>query len=361
MDKKNLVSLMKAVAKADPSTSTSYSFNGENLSYSAMQETLRNELNNLVGDYYSYQENKNTLFSIIAETFDDVLPAKIQEAYDRFIEVKTFGQGEKPIFKRKLTGSRTRAKQFITRAGLAGRYEVFRLGGEESFEVPTSAIGGAGQIGIEEFMDGRADFSEIVAIIMEGMDELIYHEAGKALINGINELPPANRVSVAGFDEVAFDRLISIASQYGTPTIYCSYDFAVKMIPTRQWMYSDNMKEELWNRGHFTNYKGTNVVILPNGLVDETNSMRSVDPGYCWIIPSGGNDRPIKVAFEGGTMVRERDNDDWSHDIQVYRKVGVVALMTNNICSYDDTSLHSLVMDDQHYKPANYKYSNIIV
>lgn len=359
MDKKNLVSLMKAVAKANPSTSTSYSFNGENLSYSAMQETLRNELNNLVGDYYSYQENKNTLFSIIAETFDDVLPAKVQAAYDRFIEVKTFAQGEKPMFKRKLNGSRTRAKQFITRAGLAGRYEVFRLGGEESFEVPTSAIGGAGQIGIEEFMDGRADFSEIVAIIMEGMDELIYHEAGKALINGINELPPANRVSVAGFDEVAFDRLISIASQYGTPTIYCSYDFAVKMIPTRQWMYSDNMKEELWNRGHFTNYKGTSVVILPNGLVDETNSMRTVDPGYCWIIPSGGNDRPIKVAFEGGTMVRERDNDDWSHDIQVYRKVGVVALMTNNICSYIDTTLaNNLAMAA--YKPADYKYKSII-
>lgn len=358
LDKKNLVSLMKTVAKADPSAPTAYSFNGESLSYSALQETLRKELNELAGDYYSYQQNKLTLFTIISEVFDDVLPAKVTAAYEQFAEVRQFGQGEKPLFKRKLSGARTRAKQFVTRAGLAGRYEVFKLGGEESFEVPTSAMGAAGQIGIEEFLDGRADFSEIVAIIMEGMDELVYHEVGKALINGINELPAANRVSAAGFNEVAFDRLVSIASAYGTPTVYCTYDFAVKMIPTRQWMYSDSMKEELWNRGHFTNYKGTRVIILPNGLIDETNSTRVVDPGYAWIIPSGGNDRPVKIAFEGGTLVKERDNDDWSHDIHVYKKFGVVALMTNNICSYVDTTLAGHLAMSQ-YAPADYKYNNI--
>lgn len=358
LDKKNLVSLMKTVAKANPSTPAAYSFNGETLSYSALEETLRKELNELVGSYNDYQANKYILFSIISETFDEVLPVNVAKAYERFAEVKTFAQGEKPLFRRRLSGSRTRAKQFVTRVGLAGRYEVFRLGGEESFEVPTGAIGGAGQIGIEEFLDGRADFAEITRIIMEGMDDLVYHEVGKALIGGINELPAANRVSAAGFNEDAFDRLVSIAGQYGTPTIYCSYDFAVKMIPTKQWMYSDGMKEQLWERGHFTNYKGTTVVILPNGLVDETNSTRAIDPGYCWIIPSGGNDRPVKIAFEGQTLVKEHDNDDWSHDIQVYRKVGVVALMTNNICSYVDTSLAgNLAMSA--YAPNYYKYNNV--
>ena len=49
LDRKNLVSLMKTVAKADPSAPTAYSFNGQSLSYDAMNQTLRNELNELAG------------------------------------------------------------------------------------------------------------------------------------------------------------------------------------------------------------------------------------------------------------------------------------------------------------------------
>ena len=41
LDKKNLVQLAKTVAKADPSAPVSYSFNGENFSYEALNETLR--------------------------------------------------------------------------------------------------------------------------------------------------------------------------------------------------------------------------------------------------------------------------------------------------------------------------------
>lgn len=143
LDKTNLLSLMKQVAKADPSAPVAYSFNGENLSYEALNETLRQELNELAGTYSLYRENKNTIFELIEQTLDEILPKKVVQQYEQFAEVKTFAQGDKPIFKRKL-GSNKRAKQFITRVGLAGIYEVFKLSkAEESFEVRTSAIGGA--------------------------------------------------------------------------------------------------------------------------------------------------------------------------------------------------------------------------
>ena len=144
LDRKNLVSLMKTVAKADPSAPTAYSFNGQSLSYDAMNQTLRNELNELAGTYSLYRENKNLIFSMIEETLDEVLPKKVIQQYDQFAEVKTFAQGDKPIFRRPLN-NRARAKQFVTRVGLAGIYEVFKLGPKENeaFEVRTSAIGGA--------------------------------------------------------------------------------------------------------------------------------------------------------------------------------------------------------------------------
>ena len=337
---KDLLQLMKTAAKADVSAPTSYSFNGQNLSYEAINETLREELKELCGTNALYRENKNTIFSLIEQTLDEVLPKKVTETYMQFAEVKVFGQGDKPIFRRKLN-SNNRAKQFITRVGLAGVYEVFKLGrNEEAFEVRTSAIGGAAQIGFEEFLDGRVDFAEVTRIVYEGMEELIAKEVAHALKASINQLPPANRVAANGFDESEFDRLIYVASAYGVPAIYCTYEFAVKMIPQEAWRYTEGMKDELWRTGRLANYKGHVVTILEQGFEDETNSRKVIDPGYCWIIPAGANSKPVKIAFEGNTLVQELDNrGDWSKEIQVYRKVGVVAMLTNDICCYVDTAL----------------------
>jgi hypothetical protein len=47
----------------------------------------------------------------------------------------------------------------------------------------------------------------------------------------------------------------------------------------------------------------------------------------------------VKIAFEGATIVDEYTNYDRSREIQVYKKVGVVAMLANNICAYVDTSL----------------------
>ena len=346
LNRNDLLQLMKVTMKADPSAPVAYSFNDTTLSYEALNETLRQEFNELAGTYALYRENKNLIFSLIEETLDEVLPKKVIEQYSQFAEVRTFAQGDKPIFRRKL-GSNKRAKQFVTRVGLAGIYEVFKLGkNEEAFEVRTSAIGGAAQIGFEEFLDGRVDFAEVTQIIMEGMDELIYKEVAAALKASINQLPPANRAAVPGFDEAAFDKLITIASAYGEPTIYCTYEFAVKMIPQEAWRYTEAMKDELWRTGRLATYKGHKVVILEQGFEDETNETKVIDPGYAWIIPTGADSKPVKVAFEGSTIVDEFSNPgDRSREIQVYKKVGVVAMLANNICAYVDTALAGKMND----------------
>ena len=175
---------------------------------------------------------------------------------------------------------------------------------------------------------------------MEGMDELIYKEVAHAFNSSLGQLPPANRVALNGFDEREFDRLLTIASAYGTPTIYCTYEFAVNMIPQEAWRYTEAMKDELWRTGRLAAYKGHTVVILEQGFEDETNTRKVIDPGYCWIIPSGADSKPIKIVLEGATIVDEFDNHgDRSREIQVYKKVGVGAILSNNICVYVDTAL----------------------
>ena len=159
------------------------------------------------------------------------------------------------------------------------------------------------------------------------------------LIGSINQLPAANIVSKAGFDEDAMDKLIAVAEAYGNATIYCTREFASNMVPTAGWV-SDELRNERWKNGYLANYKGVPVIILPQSFEDEMNTRKVINPGYAWIIPTGsGNDKPVKIAFEGTAHMRDRENEDWSRDMQVYQKVGVGVIMTNNLCSYEDTAL----------------------
>ena len=332
-------SLVKLAVAASNKTSFSFS---ENEKYSAEQtsDLLRAQMNLLAHDYRSFRENKNTIFSLIEQTIDEVLPAKVLQQYEQFADISTVPQGDKVVFVRRITeASRMRAKQFVTQVGLAGRYETFMLDGER-LEVKTSAIGSAARIGFEEFLDGRIQFSELTDVIIEAMDEYIYREIAKALATAVEELPAPNKVIASTFDAASMDRLLSIADAYaGAPaTIYCTYEFAATMLPAEAWA-SSNMKDTIWGEGYLPRYKGHNIVLLPQSMEDATNAKKVIDPSNAYIINSGV-EKPVKIAFEGQTAVREvSDNDDWSRDMQTYKKFGVAILTNPSICVYKNSSL----------------------
>lgn len=341
MEFNDILKLAKTVAKADPSKPVAYSFGEKSFGYSEMNETLRAEFAALAPDYRTYKINQNTIFALIEQTIDDVLPNRVMEQYGQFAEIKTFAQGDKPIFTQKITqASRNRAKQFIGKVGLAGLYEVFKLDGR-SYEVTTNAIGGAAQIGFEEFLDGRVDFAEVLNIVMAGLDECIYMEIEKQLIGAAQNVQTANVNNIStqtGFNEKEMDRLLSISDSYGgRATIYCTFEFAATMIPSDN-RWSNEMKNTMWNNGYLGAYKGHQVIVLPQSFEDETNSKKVIDPAYAWIIPTGA-EKPVKIAFEGGTIVDEYTNYDRSKEVQIYKKVGVRAIFSNDICVYKNTSL----------------------
>lgn len=343
LDTKNLLALAKATANANPTSMTSYSFNidgkNESFSYADLNNTLRSELNELCGNgnYYQFQANQNTIFSLMAQTIDDVLPKKVLEQYGAFAEVQNFAQGDRPIFTQKITvAAKRRAKQFITKVGLNGIYEVFKLDGK-SFEVKTNAFGGAAQIAFEEFLDGRVQMSDVLDIVYEGLDEAVYLEIERALKATVTNLPTANVHTDTAFKEAEMDKLISIADSYGKAVIYCTYEFAATMVPATGWV-SDAMKDQKWNNGYLGNYKGHQVIVLNQSYEDETNSKKVIDPAYAWIIPTGAQ-KPVKIAFEGQTIVQNITNRDQSMEIQMYKKFGVGTIVTNNICVYKNSSL----------------------
>ena len=339
MEFNDMLKLAKAVAKADRSAPTAFSFGEQSYSYDEMNEALRTEFAQLAPDYRNYKINQNTIFALIEQTIDDVLPTKVMEEYSQFAEIKTFNQGDKPIFTQKITtASRRRAQQFIGKVGLAGIYEVFKLDGQ-GYEVSTNAIGGAAQIGFEEFLDGRVDFADVLDIVMEGLDRCIYQEIEAQLIGAIANIQGANFVTNNTFVETDMDRLLSIADSYGRAAIYCTFEFAATMWPSDARM-SDAMKDQRWTgNGYVATYKGHQVIVLPQSYDDESNTIKTIDPQFAYIIPVGA-EKPVKIAFEGGTIVDEYTNYDRSKEVQVDKKVGVRAIFSNAICVYQQSGLH---------------------
>ena len=346
LDRKQLVELAKATAKASLNPSAAFTFENKKLTYEALNETFKNEMNELAGTYAEYRENKNLIFNLIEVGLDEVLPTKVLQNYGQFADVKTYAQGDKPVFRVRISEfAKKRAKTFVTRVGLAGRYEVFKLDGY-TLEVPTAAYGGAAQIGFEEFLDGHITMSDVYDLVLEGLDEAVYREIAKALKAMAEDanFNAHNKTSASGFDEAEFDRLLATADAYGKSTIYCTYEFAAQVAPHSDsainWnAMSDGMKEERWNNGYFTRYKGHNMIVLPQSFEDADNAVKVIDPRYGWIIPTGA-EKPVKVAFEGQTAVREHENADWSREIQTYKKLGVAVYNQNpGICVYKNTAL----------------------
>ena len=338
LNKEQLIELAKANAKASLNPSTTFSFNGQKLSANALNATFEKELNELGKTPQLFRENQNLIYTLLEVGLTEVLPVKVLQNYGQFADVQTYPQGTKPVFKVRVSeASKKRAKQFVTKVGLAGRYETFKLDGY-SLEVPTSAYGGAARVEWEEMLDGRFTMNDYYSLVLEGLDEAVYREIAKSLKAAVENVGAANKSTQTSFDEGEMDRLLQTADAYGRSTIYCTFEFAATMIPDKDWASSE-MKNQLWTNGYFTTYKGHNVIILPQSFEDETNTKKVIDPQYAYIIPTGA-EKPVKVAFEGSAQVKSFDNRDWSTEINTYQKLGVATYMVNpGICVYVNTSL----------------------
>ena len=80
MDYKNSLALGKILANANPSAPTAYSWGEEKFSYADLNDTFRNELNNL------YLENPRMAFKLVEEAITEALPKKVMEQYKQFAD-----------------------------------------------------------------------------------------------------------------------------------------------------------------------------------------------------------------------------------------------------------------------------------
>lgn len=316
-------------------------------SASDVNETLREELK-AFNNYSYYRANKNVLFQLIEEIANVVVPKKVIAQFGAFAEVQSVNPGEKIVFKQR-TGV-ARGKRFVTVAGEYGTYRTFNVDSRDITMSPR-VYAGAAILELGDFLCGRVDMAELMDIIIEGLSDSIYNEVQGALKAAISaeDRPAANKAVVAGFDAKEFDRVINTVAAYGdSVTIYCTRAFATTLFNQPGWAGDANPMTALADyndvreMGYVGRYKGTNVVLLEQSFVDESNTEKVVDDEYAYIIPAG-KEKPVKIGIEGGTLIDEFRLQDGSVEVQAQHMFDVAVVANNYWGIYRNTALNTEV------------------
>lgn len=321
----------------------------ENYSVENVNDALRDELNAMCSSINEFRRNQYDIFEIIIETADEIVPKKVIDYLGIFAEVKTVGNGQKAMFKRKL--GKNRAKKFLTQVGLSGVYETFRLD-TETFTVEAHAVGGAGTIDFDRMLDGSENMADIMDIITEGLTDSVFYEVQKALVAAYKAagVPDANHKEQNTFIAKDMQDLVNIVRSYGTSAvIFACPEFVAAMGPDQigdksyKAVYSPKDIEDIANTGYIKMFRGTPIVQMPQSFIDETNTAVALDPQYAFVLPTGG-EKVVKVVLEGPTQMWMRDNRDQSMEINAYKKMGAAILTYHNWGIYKNTALKTTVV-----------------
>lgn len=309
-----------------------------------LENSLREQLS-AFQDYKYLRKHAADLYEIIEEVANIVIPRKVLEQFGGFAEIRRKGYGEKISFT--IRTGKYRGKKFVTKAGDQGIYKTFTLDNKELVMQPR-VYAGATRLEIEDFLLGRISMSELLDVLTEALGEKLYIEIQKALIASFNapDRPDANKYTGAGFVVEEFDKLINTVRAYGdSVNIYCTFAFASKLYNNPGWAtvnpkLIDRDAEDIRNQGYVGTYKGCNVIILNQSFTDDTNTETIVNDAYAYIMPVGA-EKPVKIAFEGPTFVRNFTDAVLSQEISLEQMFDVAVLSHNYWAIYKDSSLEA--------------------
>lgn len=303
-------------------------------------DAMREALNNIVLEKMSkslpnFHMHKYEFYNLVQKTIDEVLPKRVLDNVGMFANVQFLKHGERATFTRKL--GRQRAKSFITTAAPSGAYETFQLDTEE-YDIRMEAIGGAARVDYERFLAGREDFTENFEIILQGIEDEIYHQIQLALSAASANMPTANVAESNSFEEDKMRRVINTVRAYGEgAVIFCPPEFAATMdIPSYgKGNPSADPRDiaQIRDTGYLGMFFGTPIILIPQSFTDESNTQKVINTQQAYVFPTGRN-KVIDLAMEGDLMVDDFKGRDRSITIEAYKKFGLAIHTHHNWGTY---------------------------
>lgn len=282
------------------------------------------------------RRHKVAIFEILEEVLTETYLNGVNEDefFMRFADVRNIARGDQREFYVKDSAILTVSEH----AGDNWSVRRQKLEGGTNFTVKTKAHAVAVYGDFFLFLTGRLSFGELIEASAKAFQNKIYEGVAAAFGNASSALPTELKATGV-YDESELTRVYRHvqAASGSRPIVLGTAAGLGEVIAggTVEW-FSDSMLNELNNTGRIGVYKGMVLVELPT--VHRANSFEfAYDDKKLLILPS--NDvKPVKIVFEGETMMKETSNNteniDMSFDYTFIAQFGINVILDSVFGTY---------------------------
>jgi len=299
--------------------------------YSAKQsnEVLRQALVDANGgstklNYKAIRDGKcQGLFSLIEEILSRTVVEGLQgdEYFNALVDFRNLAEGDQNIF---IVEDNT---LFIVAEAADGTQGIRRqrLGGASETSIPTTLKAVRIYEELNRVLAGRVDFNDFIRKVAESFRQKLLNDiyglwsgATAAQLGGVTYFPTAG--SYTEDDLLELIAHVEAAAGGKSATIVGTKKAIRSLTPSIQ---SDGFKDDLYNLGYAGKFYGSPVVVTPQRhQVGSTNFV--LDDSVLTII--AGDDKPIKVVYEGNPIVlmgEPTSNADFTQEYFYGEKYGM--------------------------------------
>lgn len=275
-------------------------------------------------NYKDIRDGKcNGLFSLVEEILSRTIVEGFQNSdyFNSLVDFRNIALGDKNIF-------RTQDSDLFVISDAADGTQGIRrqrLGGMSETSVPTSFKVVRIYEELNRVLSGQVDFNYFINKVSESFRQkllgdvfTLWNSATQADFGGATYFPAAGAYD----EDTLLDLIAHVEAAAGGKgaTIIGTKKAVRNLMPSIQ---SDGMKEDLYNMGYAGKFYGTPVVVTPQRhVVNSTNFIFPDDT----ITVVAGDDKPIKVVYEGQSTVLVGDpttKSDFTQEYLYGEKYGV--------------------------------------
>lgn len=306
-----------------------YKGNVEKYSTKQSQDVLRQALIDANGgstklDYKAIRDGKcSGLFTLIEEILSRTVVEGLHgdEYFNALVDFRNLAEGDQNVF---VVEDNT---LFVVSEAADGTQGIRRqrLGGAKETSIPTSLKAVRIYEELNRVLSGRVDFNDFINKVAESFRQKLLNDvyglwsgATAADLGGVTYFPTAGTYD----EEDLLDLIAHVeAAAGGKPATIVGTKKAIRnLIPSIQ---GEGFKSDLYNLGYAGKFYGTPVVVTPQRhKVGSTDFVLKDD--VLTII--AGDDKPIKVVYEGNPIVLMGDpttNADFTQEYFYGEKYGM--------------------------------------
>ncbi|MFS0857343.1 hypothetical protein [Paenibacillus taichungensis] len=298
-------------------------------------EKYREQLNKLSGsedgkfDYNNFRDNDKQVFRIIEEVLNNRIESGIKDQFDPYVDVRSVKFGDQLSFL-------PESDELFAVSEIAGGTNNLsrqRFTHGKPYTVTTGWEGVKIYEELERFLSGYIDWEELIDRIERSFKNKITEKIFAAIKYAYNSLSAPYKYG-GTWDTDQFEDIVAhVEAATGMKPLVVGTRKAIrKAIPD---FVSDKMKDQRNEDGYFKTIDGISFGVIPQAHKIGTDEF-AIDDNFLLILPNG-NEKIVKLIFEGNTLIRETNgqtNADDSQEYTVRKKYGVAVATSAKYAVY---------------------------